>query len=79
MPSSHSERESGLLKVTQKMVGVHPIHQDYPLLPGDVLMRRPDGTYGKLTGLGIEGFTLTAEQAAALEPTEGTIVIGGSL
>lgn len=72
-------REPQMLKVTQEMVGVHPLHTDYPLLPGDVLVRRPDGTFGKLTGLGIEGFTLTPEQAATLEPTEGTIVIGGGL
>lgn len=70
---------SRLLQVTQEMIGVHPMHPDYPLLPGDVLMRRPDGTYGKLTGLGIEGFTLTDEQQATLEPTEGEIVFGGGL
>lgn len=63
-----------MLKVTQEMVGVHRLHTDYPLLPGDVLVQRDDGTYGKVTGLGIEGFTLTAEQAATLAPIdEGSI------
>jgi hypothetical protein len=65
--------------VTERMVGVHPIHTEYPLLPGDVLTRTPDGTYCKHTGLGIQGFTLSPEQAAKLKPTEGTIVLGGSL
>jgi hypothetical protein len=68
---------SQMLKVTQEITGAHRLHPTYPLLPGDVLIQREDGTYGKLTGLGIEGFMLTPEQAATLEPTEGAIVIGG--
>jgi hypothetical protein len=68
-----------LLMVTEEMVGVHPIHMEYPLLPGDVLTLDPDGTYHKHTGLGIVGFTLSPEQVATLKPTEGTVVIGGCL
>lgn len=68
-----------LLRVTKRMVGVHPIHTEYPLLPGDVLTREPDGTYMKHTGIGITGFTLTSEQAARLDPVEGQIVMDGNL
>ena len=67
---------SDLLMVKTEMVGVHPIHTEYPLLPGDVLTLAEDGTYTKHTGLGICGFELTPEQAATLEPTTGRIVIG---
>lgn len=43
----------------------------YPLLPGDLVAKRPDGTYGKIApGLGIEGFRLTPEQEATLEERE---------
>jgi hypothetical protein len=68
-----------LLLVTEKMVGVHPIHTDYPLLPGDVLTRDSDGTYVKHTGIGIFGFELTPEQEATLTPTHGQIVMDGNL
>lgn len=64
-----------LLMVKQEMVGVHPLHPTYPLLPGDVLTLHSDGTYTKHTGLGICGFELTARQVAALEPVEGEIVL----
>jgi hypothetical protein len=70
---------TGLLKVTEEMVGVHPIHPEYPLLPGDVLTLDPDGTYTKHTGLCVLGFTLSPEQVATLKPIEGTIAIGGCL
>jgi hypothetical protein len=72
-------RQSMMWLVTEELEGHHPIHKDYPLLPGDVLVPREDGTYGKLTGLGIEGFRLTAEQAKTLVPTDGTIVMEVSL
>jgi hypothetical protein len=68
-----------LLRVTERMVGVHPIHTEYPLLPGDVLTLDKDGTYTKHTGLCVAGFTLSAEQSASLEPVEGTIVMDGHL
>lgn len=70
---------SDLLKVTERMVGVHPIHTEYPLLPGDVRTLDPDGTYRKHTGVGIWGFTLSPEQASTLTPIEGTIVMDGNL
>jgi hypothetical protein len=68
-----------LLQVKERLVGVHAIHVDYPLLPGDVLTRSEDGTFVKHTGLCIAGFTLSAEQAARLVPVEGEIVLEGSL
>jgi hypothetical protein len=44
---------------------------DYPLLPGDLLATRPDGTFGKWApGLGIEGIKLTQEQINTLEVVE---------
>jgi hypothetical protein len=69
---------SGLL-VTVEIKGAHPLHTDYSLLPGDLLLKRKDGTYGKFgPGLGIEGFRLTPEQVATLEPSgEKTFEIGG--
>lgn len=69
-----------MLEVTREMVGTNPIHPDYPLLPGDVLVREDDGTYMKVApGLGIGGFILDPTQVATLKPTTGHIVIGGSL
>jgi hypothetical protein len=68
-----------LLGVTERMVGVHSIHTDYPLLPGDVMRLDSDGTYTKLTGIAIFGFELSADQAATLTPVEGTIVMDGNL
>jgi hypothetical protein len=59
------------LRVTVQIDGAHPMHTTYPLLPGDVLNKRLDGTFGKFgPGLGIEGFCLTPEQEASLEPVE---------
>lgn len=50
----------------KKLVGVHPKHPEYPLLPGDSLYKRADGTWGKIgPGLGIEGFVLNEDD---LEP-----------
>lgn len=59
------------LKVTVEIDGAHPKHTKYPLLPGDMLIKREDGRFGKFgPGLGIEGFVLTAEQEATLVPVE---------
>jgi hypothetical protein len=59
----------GLL-VTIRIDGAHPKLPDYPLLPGDLLIKREDGTYGKFgPGLGIEGFELMPEQVMTLEPS----------
>lgn len=55
------------LRVTEQIDGAHPLHTTYPLLPGDLLVKRGDGTFYKFgPGLGIEGFVLTTEQEAAL-------------
>jgi len=65
-----------LLRVTEQIDGAHPLHTNYPLLPGDALTRNPDGTYTKQApGIGVFGFVLTPEQQLTLEPTEGRIVI----
>jgi hypothetical protein len=58
----------GLL-VTVEIEGAHPRHPTYSLLPGDLILQRPDGTFGKFSGLGIEGFRLTPEQRATLRPS----------
>jgi len=56
--------------VTEQIDGAHAKHPNYPLLPGDLLFDREDGTYGKFgPGLGIEGFVLTDEQIATLKPS----------
>lgn len=72
---------TALLKVAETIRGAHPAKhlRDYPLLPGDVLTKDADGTYTKQApGLGVVGFVLTPEQAAALEEVDGTIVIGSA-
>lgn len=66
---------NGWFKVTQEINGAHPLHTDYPLLPGDVLTKvtsqdaEPEllGTWTKHTGICIVGFQLTPEQEATLE------------
>jgi len=58
----------GLL-VTVPIAGAHAKHPTYELLPGDLMLKRDDGTFGKFNGLGIEGFVLTPEQEATLEPS----------
>ena len=55
-------------RVTAEIRGAHPRHPEYPLLPGDILLERRDGSFGKFgPGLGIEGFELTADQRTTLE------------
>ena len=70
--------EGGLL-VTEQIEGAHPLHTEYPLLPGDLLFEREDGEFDKFgPGLGIEGFVLTDEQRATLKPSgERAFGIGG--
>lgn len=65
----------GLLRVPYQINGAHPLHPNYPLLPGDVLTRDPDGTYTKHTGIGMFGFVLSPEDVTALEPVGGQIVM----
>lgn len=46
-------------KVTETINGAHPTHVDYPLLPGDLLLPCPDGTWTKeAPGLAVGGFVL---------------------
>lgn len=59
--------------VTKELVVNHPRWRDYPLLPGDLLVKPTDDptTYTKTCpGLMIHGFRLTPEQEATLKPTE---------
>jgi hypothetical protein len=75
--ASYYGRISGF-EVTVEMNGCHALHTDYPLLPGDLLKPRPDGTFYKFgPGLGIEGFVLTEEQKATLQPALKTFGMGG--
>ena len=56
-------------EVTETLEGCHPKHKTYPLLPGDILIKRGDGTWYKFgPGLGIGGFILTVSQQATLRP-----------
>lgn len=56
-------RKSRLVTVKEIITGVHNIHTEYPLIPGDGLIKRDDGTYAKLfIGVQIEGFNLTDDQ-----------------
>jgi hypothetical protein len=64
--------------VTEEMVGVHPKHPDYPLLPGDVLTQDANGTWQKHTGLGMFGFVLSEAQTATLQPRVNAVLgVGG--
>lgn len=68
-----------LLMVTEPIRGAHPLHPDYPLYPGDVLTKAPDGRYQKHTGLGMWGFVLTPDQELTLKQVEGQIVMDGGI
>ena len=58
-----------IFEVTETLNGTHPKHTDYPLLPGDVLVAQPDGSFYKTApGLGIMGFRLSSKQFATLVP-----------
>ncbi len=67
-----SPRNHGFL-VTAKIDSAHPTQEDYPLLPGDLVLKSSDGSYNKyFPGLAIMGFQLTPEQEATLKPVEYT-------
>jgi hypothetical protein len=55
-------------RVTVELAGKHPIHTNYPLLPGDILTKHPvDGWTKHAPGLAIWGFELTDEDVKTLE------------
>ena len=57
------------LRVTQPISGVHDNFPEYFLLPGDLLVSEPDGTFFKVSpGLGIAGFQLSDDYVSTLEP-----------
>jgi hypothetical protein len=57
-------------RVTETIEGAHPKHTDYPLLPGDLLVRA-DGTWWKeAPGLAVGGFVLSEAQEATLKPVK---------
>jgi hypothetical protein len=57
--------------VTTEIQGAHRRMDDYPLLPGDLLVREEDGSYWKeCPGMSVGGFVLTNEQAASLRSVE---------
>lgn len=57
-------------RVTVRLDGKHPKLEDYPLLPGDLIVWQ--GVVGKWVkvapGLGVFGFALTPDDIATLEP-----------
>lgn len=56
-------------EVVETIDNAHPRHVDYPLLPGDLITRDDDGTFGKeAPGMCVLGFRLTDEQIARLKP-----------
>lgn len=59
-------------RVTRELEGRHPLHERYPLLPGDLIIQ--DGRKGTWTkvapGLGITGFVLTPDDLGVLEPAD---------
>lgn len=80
MGMSYSGVIDSALVVTETIEGAHPKLTDYPLLRGDIVSQRADGTWGKYgPGLGIEGFRLTDEQVATLEVKENIAVGIGNL
>ena len=59
---------SDQFRVVVELNGKHPLHPDYPLLPGDLLVNDPrDGWTKVAPGLGIFGFILTEDDVATLE------------
>jgi hypothetical protein len=67
---------SGGQLVTQTIHHASAINPQYPLLAGDLLFEREDGSFGKVApGLGIEGFMLSAEQRATLQPAADVTVV----
>lgn len=58
-------------RVTQRIDNAHPVlGADYPLLPGDLLVRDGVTWTKEAPGLCVYGFVLTDEQVATLEPVQ---------
>lgn len=56
-------------RVTRRIDRAHPTNTEYPLLPGDLLVRDAAGRWTKeAPGLAVNGFELTVDQVASLEP-----------
>lgn len=56
-------------QVTERIDRAQPLLTNYPLLPDDLLVREPGGTWTKeAPGLCVGGFVLTPEQEASLRP-----------
>ncbi len=59
------------LEVTVEIEGAVTKMPDYPLLPEDLLLEQPDGTYMKVCpGIAVGGIVLTDDQRATLRPVE---------
>lgn len=58
-------------RVTVELDGRNAIHPTYPLLPGDIILREPDGRWMKhAPGIAVGGFLLSAEDEATLEAAD---------
>lgn len=57
-------------RVTERVDNAHPKLADYPLLPGDLLVRDGETWTKEAPGLAVLGFTLTPEQEATLTRVE---------
>jgi len=58
-------------EVAEQIDNAHPLHTNYPLLPGDLLVRVKGRTrtFAKeAPGIAVIGFVLTREQVSSLRP-----------
>lgn len=56
-----------VFRVTQTLEGCNPIHVDYPLLEGDILVEQAERVFMKTApGLAVGGFSLSDEECATL-------------
>lgn len=69
-PLASRKAEPRQWRVTETLEGRHPLHTDYPLLPGDILTRSGSTWTKQAPGLGIFGFNLSDEDEAGLEPAD---------
>lgn len=58
--------EKRMFRVLEEFVSPHKLVEDYVLLPQDILVEQPNGTFTKTAqGLGLMGFVIDEETLAA--------------